>query len=102
MSGDKERFLFEELMRGVEEMAQGREVYSSITQGLVETIETPKELPYLKVTENGEITLDPTTNLYTAWDETYSDTICVTGHLPVAKLALEWYCKECLGEGGNE
>jgi hypothetical protein len=20
----------------------------------------------------------------------------------VAKLALEWYCKECLGEGGNE
>ncbi len=105
MSGDKERFLFEELMRGIEEMADERGAYTSIKQGLMEAIETPKELPYIKVTKNGEITLDQTTGLYTVWEVTYFDKVCVTEYLPVAKLALEWYVEEYLRElreGGDE
>ena len=96
------RDLFKELIDGVNEMSNEREAYNSIKQGLVEAIESSQESPYLKVTKNGEITLDQTTGLYTVWEVTYFDKVCVTEYLPVAKLALEWYCKECLGEGGDE
>lgn len=50
MGGDKERFLFEELMRGIEEMALEREVHYSINDGLEEAIEASKKEHY----EEGE------------------------------------------------
>ena len=42
-------------------------------------------------TKNGEITLDTTTNMYTVWDETYSNTLCVTRDLHVAEHVLRRY-----------
>ena len=50
MSGDKERFLFEELMRGIEEMALERKVHYGITQDIEEAIEASKKEHY----EEGE------------------------------------------------
>lgn len=49
--------------------------------------------PLQSITKNGEITFDPDTKEYTVWDETYSDTVCVTNYPSVANAALEAYSK---------
>ena len=91
MSGDKERFLFEELMRGIEEMADERGAYTSIKQGLVEAIEAANR--------GVSITHNPTTKLYDVMDN--GELICSTSTLPLAKECAEYWIKEILG-GDNE
>ena len=52
----------------------------------------------IKVTKNGSITYDLTTNLYTVWDETYAYTVGETQYPLVAKAMLEAYCSCYLGD----
>lgn len=49
-----------------------------------------------KITENGEITLNEITGIYTVWDETYTDFVAKTKYLEVAKDALSSYAKHYL------
>jgi hypothetical protein len=50
-----------------------------------------------KYTKNGEITFNPKTGEYTVWNETYSETVCLTNYPKVAEAALEAYAKHYLG-----
>lgn len=50
----------------------------------------------IKITKNGEITLDRETNRYTVWDETYSNAVCVTRYLLIAEAALKIYTENYL------
>ena len=47
-------------------------------------------------TENGEITFNTETKEYTVWNETYSDTVCVTQYPKVAEAALLAYAENYL------
>ena len=49
-----------------------------------------------RYTENGEITFNKETGMYTVWDETYSDTICKTQYPKIAEAALSTYSKHYL------
>lgn len=49
-------------------------------------------------TNNGEITYNRTTGMYTVWDETYVNKVCKTPYEFIAKSALELYC-QYLDEG---
>lgn len=55
-------------------------------------------VPEVRVTENGEITHNPETGLFTVWDETYTEQVCVTSYKPIATAALKWYGEVVLGE----
>lgn len=43
-------------------------------------------------TNNGEITYNKQTGIYTVWDETYANIVCTTVYPSIAEAALEWYC----------
>lgn len=49
-------------------------------------------------TLNGEITYNTETKEYTVWDETYSNTICITCYVKVAENALIVYFDNYLNE----
>lgn len=49
-----------------------------------------------KHTENGEITFDTDTKLYTVWDENYLDKVCETPYPKIAEKALEIYADDYL------
>lgn len=44
-------------------------------------------------TENGEITFNKTTGVYTVWDECYANIVCTTVYPYVAEAALKVYCE---------
>lgn len=44
-----------------------------------------------RVTENGEITYDTETKLFTVWNESYGDPVCVTQYDFIAFAALNSY-----------
>lgn len=47
-----------------------------------------------KYTKNGEITFNTKTREYTVWDETYSDSVCITPYPKIAEAALDIYGKD--------
>jgi hypothetical protein len=49
-----------------------------------------------KYTENGEITFNKLTGVYTVWNETYSDHVCITNYPKIAEAALATYAKHYL------
>lgn len=59
---------------------------------------TLAEIPSIdeKYTENGEITFNPITKVYTVWDETYADKVCTTNYPQVAIAALKAYSEHYL------
>lgn len=52
----------------------------------------------IKITSNGEITLDKSTGIYTVWDETYSDTVYLTKNKAVALAVYTDYCERLENE----
>ncbi len=64
---------------------------------------TIAEIPSVdeKYTENGEITFNPITKVYTVWDETYADTVCTTNYPQVALAALKAYGEHYLDIPGQ-
>jgi hypothetical protein len=54
-----------------------------------------------KVTDNGEILLNTETGIYTVYDETYSEQICLTYYEEIARAALRIYGEKYLDYNGN-
>ena len=67
------------------------ETHSRIGEILIIEEGTNKECALKFITENGEITQDPETGIYTVWDETYNSTVCTTSYPAIAEAALKLY-----------